>query len=174
MPETVTHGLCLQRVAKIVAAYRFTSQKSRNSGALLLPRSCPLAFHTFAYHLQRDSRQSWEGVGVAVGVAELLIAATLAAPHSKRVAYLRKAFPLPGHALVRSKRKQRRQLRQLLTISCHFLHFLVHCFQFFPPLHFALSLLIFSSSSVFRPQVCGALSRATLWHLQTVAAVAVK
>lgn len=47
----------------------------------LLPCSCPLAFHTFAYHLRGLAEQEKEGRG-----AVLLIAATLAASQSSCLA----------------------------------------------------------------------------------------
>lgn len=145
-------------------AYSVKSRLSRSRPQPPLsatPRSCPLAFHTFAYHLL--------GGRVAQGVKRgacqsCLSPATLAAPHSVAYNNLQQGprhFRCLGTRLLEAK---------LLTISCHFLHFLVHCFQFFTAfLYFLHFFTFFFAVAALK---CAALSRATYWHLQTVAATA--
>lgn len=118
--------------------------------ASLPPRSCPLAFHTFAYHLRGLAQQGGGGKG-------LLIAATLAASHSSCLATCnsRSSSSSSGSSGSNGGPSRFRCLgttrlleevascqgrgggewwekggeQRLLTISCHFLHFLVHCFR---------------------------------------------
>lgn len=158
--------------------------KSRRSSSRLqpkvpaMPRSCPLAFHTFAYHLLGCWAGSKSvGVPVPVPVPGLLIAGDtcraafsclpLATCHLQ-LATGAVAFPLPGHALVRS---------EALNDIVSFFAFPCALLSVFPALFciFFIFVFVFLYSFIFAVaalKCATALSRATWWHLQTVAATA--
>lgn len=105
---------------------------------LHVPRSCPLAFHTFAYHLRGRLGEGvgWQqGVGCCCCLSQPTLARVfLATCSSSSRSRSRSRFRCQGTtrlleevASCRSRRRGRG--KRLLTISCHFLHFLVHCFR---------------------------------------------